>query len=84
MLQLLTYSALGAKVQVDKLPQKQEDTSNFRKYTVSIEGIHPGLAVSQTNVYGLPCNPESVQKQVKLILTDLQTIVQKQRALLCS
>jgi hypothetical protein len=84
MLQLLTYSALGAKVQVDKLPQNKEDTSNFRKYTISIEGIHPGLVVSQTHIYGLPCSPEAIQKQIKVILLDLHKTAEKQRATLSS
>ena len=84
MLQLLSYSALGAKVKVERIPDRLEDTSAFRKYTLSIEGIHPGLMVSQTNVYALPCSSYAIQKQVKEILAKMHETVKKQRASLSS
>lgn len=84
MLQLLSYSALGAKVKVERVPDRKEDTSGFRKYTLFIEGAHPGYMVSQTNVYALPCSSQAIQKQVKETLAKMQETVRKQRASLSS
>lgn len=80
MLQLLSYTALGAKVTVERIPEQKESTAAFRKYTLSIEGVHPGSVVTQTNVYALPCSSEMIQKHVKETLAKMHEVVRNQRA----
>lgn len=72
MLQLLRYSALGAEVKVSRVSGNgKEDTSSMRCFTITVGGMNPLLAASQTHIYTLPCSASQMQKNVKDILVQL-------------
>ena len=78
MLELLIYSALGAEVKVSRINGNgKEDTSAMRSFTITMGGINPMFAASQTHIYSLPCSARQMQTNVKEILKQLHSQMEK-------